>query len=216
MKKQLVIIGFASLLVYVGLSGCTSPISGTIGEWCLLSYGDADNPTYALPDVNTTIQFNSDRTFGGNVGCNIFGGNWKPTIDGGISFSNIVSTEMYCEETWEQESAVLGLFSNNAKLQIIWDDNDTMTITNSTSTVKLARFIQGTGTIQYIDLEGGFYGIIGDDQEHYDPINLPEVYKQDNLRVEFKARVSPSQYSIHQWGKLIYILEIKQLVTQEI
>jgi len=213
MKKQLVILGIIAILVCVGLSGCTSQISGIIGEWSLLSYGDTDKPTSALPDVNTSIRFNSDRTFGGNVGCNIFGGDWRPTIDGGISFSNIVSTEMYCEETWEQELAVLGLFSKNAKLQINWDDNDTMTITNGTSLVKLARYIQGTGTIRHIDLEGGFYGIIGDDQNLYDPINLPEAYKQDNLRVEFKARVSPNQNSIHQWGKIIYILEIKQLVS---
>jgi len=209
MKKQFVIIGIVALLVCVGLSGCTSPISGIIGEWNLVSYGDVDNPTYALPDVNTSIKFNLDLTFSGNVGCNSFGGNWRPTIDRGISFSNIFSTEMYCEETWEQESAVLGLFSNNAKLQIIWDDNDTMTITNGTSLVKLDRFIQGTGTIHYIDLEGGFYGIITDKQEQYDPINLPEVFKQDNLRVEFKARLATNQNSIHMWGKLIYILEIE-------
>ncbi|MCJ7572104.1 MAG: META domain-containing protein [Candidatus Thermoplasmatota archaeon] len=213
MKKQLVILGIIAILVCVGLSGCTSQISGIIGEWNLLSYGDVDKPTSALPDVNTSIRFNSDRTFGGNVGCNIFGGDWRPTTDGGISFSDIVSTEMYCEETWAQELAVLGLFSKNIKLQMIWDDNDTMTITNGTSLVKLARYIQGTGTIRYIDLEGGFYGIIGDDQNLYDPINLPEAYKQDNLRVEFKARVSPNQNSIHQWGKIIYILEIKQLVS---
>jgi len=27
-----------------------------------------------------------------------------------------------------------------------------------------------TGTVTYIDLEGGFYGIISDNQENYDPI----------------------------------------------
>ena len=141
MKKQLVIVVIVVFLVCVGLSGCTSPISGIIGECSLVSYGDANNPTSALPDVNTSIRFNLDLTFGGNVGCNIFGGHWRPTIDGGISFKNIVSTEMYCEETWEQESAVLGLFSKNAKLQIIWGDNDTIIITNGTSAVKLARYI---------------------------------------------------------------------------
>jgi len=211
LKKQLVIIGTIPLVVCIGLSGCTSPTSGIIGEWNLVSYGDASNPTSALPDVNTSIRFNTDHTFGGNVGCNTFGGDWRPTIDGGILFSNIVSTEMYCEETWEQESAVLGLFSNNVTLQINWEDNDTLAIANGTSAVTLARFIQGTGTIRYIDLEGGFYGIIGGDQEHYDPLNLPEGYKQDNLRVEFKARLAPNQNSIHMWGKIIYILEIEQL-----
>ena len=209
MEKQFVIIGLIVLFVGVVLSGCTSPISGIIGEWSLVSYGDGDSPTMALQDVNTSIRFNSDRTFGGNVGCNVFGGDWIRTIAGSISFSNIVSTELYCEETWGQESAVLGLFSKNLKLQIIWDDDDTITITNGTSFVKLARFIEGTGTIRYIDLEGGFYGITGDDQEYYDPLNLPEGFKQDNLRVEFTARLAPNQNSIHMWGKLIYILEIE-------
>ncbi len=209
MEKQFIIIGLFVLLVDVGLGGCTSSSSGILGEWSLVSYGDADSLTIALQDVNTSIRYHSDRTFGGNVGCNIFGGDWIPTIAGGISFSNIVSTEMYCEETWEQESAVLGLFSKNLRLQIIWDDKDTMTITNGTSFVKLARLIEGTGTIRYIDLEGGFYGIIGDDQEHYDPLNLPPGFKQDNLRVDFKARLAPNQNSVHMWGKLIYLLEIE-------
>ena len=28
----------------------------------------------------------------------------------------------------------------------------------------------GTGKIQYSDFEGGFYGIVSDDGEHYDPL----------------------------------------------
>ncbi len=212
MNKKLITIGIILVFLVVGLNGCISPISGIVGEWSLMSYGAVDNPTSALPDVNTSIRFNADCTFAGNVGCNTFGGNWKTTIDGDISFSNIVSTEMYCEDIWKQETEVLGLFSNNAQLQLKWEDNDTMTITNSTSSVKLTRFIQGIGTIRYIDLEGGFYGIIGEKQEHYDPLNLLEEYQQDNLRVEFKARLTPNQNSIHMWGKIIYILEIEQLL----
>jgi hypothetical protein len=74
--------------------------------------------------------------------------------------------------------------------------------------------IQDTGIIKYIDLEGGFYGIITDKQEQYDPINLPEVFKQDNIRIEFKAINAKNQSSIHMWGKTIYILEIEQLFPQ--
>jgi len=209
MNKSFVIVGFIVLFVCIGLNGCTSPFSSIIGEWSLLSYGDTENPTYALPEINTSMTFNTDLTFSGNVGCKIFGGDYRPTTCGGIQFRNIVSTDMYCEETWEQETAVLGLFSNNVDLQIVWDDNDTMTFTNGTCEVKLARYIQEKGTIRYIDLEGGFYGIIGDNEIHYDPVNLPEEFKKDNLRVEFTARLSPEQYGIHQWGTIIYILEIK-------
>ncbi|MFH1013452.1 MAG: META domain-containing protein [Thermoplasmatota archaeon] len=211
MNNKLIATGIILMFIVVGLSGCMSPSSRIIDEWSLVSYGEIDNPTFALQDVNTSIRFNADHTFGGNVGCNTFGGDWRPTVDRGILFSNIFSTEMYCEETWEQETAVLVLFSNNTQLQIIWEDNNTMTITNGISVVKLARFIQGTGTIRYIDLEGGFYGIIGDDEEHYDPVNLPEAYNQDDLRVEFTGRLAPTHYSTHMWGKIIYIMEIEQI-----
>jgi hypothetical protein len=74
--------------------------------------------------------------------------------------------------------------------------------------------IQEKGIIKYIDLDGGFYGIITDKQEHYDPINLLERFKQDNIRIEFKAIYVKNQSSIHMWGKLIYILEIEQLLPQ--
>jgi hypothetical protein len=74
--------------------------------------------------------------------------------------------------------------------------------------------IQDTGIIKYITLEGGFYGIITDKQEHYDPINLPDAYKQDNIRIKFKANYMKDQNNIHMWGELIYILEIEQLVPQ--
>ncbi len=202
-------VGIGLVVLAGGLSGCTTLQSDIIGEWSLLSYGEATNQTLALPTVNTSIQFQRDHSFHGNVGCNDFGGDWKLTSDGHISFSNIVSTEMYCEDTWEQETAVLGLLSQNAQLELRSDDTETMTLTNGTSAVTLAAFIQATGTIRYIDLEGGFYGIVGDDQEHYDPLNLPEAYQKDNMSVKFTARMAPDQASFHMWGKLIYILEIE-------
>lgn len=36
--------------------------------------------------------------------------------------------------------------------------------------------ISETGTVKYIDLEGGFFGIIGDSGKNYDPINLSEEF----------------------------------------
>ena len=71
--------------------------------------------------------------------------------------------------------------------------------------------IVGTGEIQYIDLEGGFYGIVSDNGEHYDPINLPSEFEEDGLRVGFKLKILENQSSIHMWGTVVEILEIKKL-----
>lgn len=71
--------------------------------------------------------------------------------------------------------------------------------------------ISGTGTVTYLSLEGGFFGIIGDDGERYDPVNLDEEFQVDGLRVHFKARICESQVSVHMWGTIVEIIEIRNL-----
>jgi hypothetical protein len=71
--------------------------------------------------------------------------------------------------------------------------------------------ISGTGTVKFINIEGGFYGIIGDNGEHYDPINLSQDFQFDGLRVRFEAKIRNDLFSIHMWGTLIEILKIEKL-----
>ena len=68
-----------------------------------------------------------------------------------------------------------------------------------------------SGTVTYIDLEGGFYGIIGDNQENYDPINLPDEFQQEGLRITFTAKYRDDLASIHMWGRIIEILQIQAI-----
>ena len=72
-----------------------------------------------------------------------------------------------------------------------------------------------TGTVTYIDLEGGFYGIIGDNQENYDPINLPDEFQQDGLKVTFTAKFRDDLADYHMWGRIIEILQIEETTTNE-
>ncbi len=48
--------------------------------------------------------------------------------------------------------------------------------------------ISKTGTVKYFSFEGGFFGIAGDDGINYDPINLDQDYKKDNLKIKFKGK----------------------------
>jgi hypothetical protein len=72
------------------------------------------------------------------------------------------------------------------------------------------NIVTGEGVIRYIELEGGFYGIISEDQR-YDPINLPEDFKEDGLKIEFKLKILKDRASIHMWGKIVEIIELKKL-----
>lgn len=71
--------------------------------------------------------------------------------------------------------------------------------------------VAGTGTVTFLAFEGGFYGIVGDDGEHYDPLNMAQEFKIDGLRVYFEARILRDASSFHMWGKIVSILKIHEL-----
>ncbi len=68
-----------------------------------------------------------------------------------------------------------------------------------------------TGTVRYIALEGGFYGLIADSGEKYDPINLPKEYKKDGLRVKFQVREKKGMLGFRMWGKIAEVVKIEKL-----
>lgn len=67
------------------------------------------------------------------------------------------------------------------------------------------------GMVRYIDLEGGFYGLIADDGARYDPLNLPADFRRDGLRVEFEGKVRDDLVGIHMWGRIFEIERIERL-----
>lgn len=68
-----------------------------------------------------------------------------------------------------------------------------------------------TGTVVYQDLEGGFWGIIGDDNQQYRPVDeLPASVQIDGRRVEVDLEPA-NVVSITMWGRNVHIHEIKSL-----
>lgn len=136
MKKTFL---FALAAILLALTACSNASTDITGEWKLVSYGDAANPTPAIPNVDTSIHFDSNGQMGGNVGCNSFGGNYEVSGDT-IVFGAVMSTMMYCEETSAQEQAVLGIFSDSVKLPFQTTDSRlTITSADGSSVVNLVR-----------------------------------------------------------------------------
>ena len=71
--------------------------------------------------------------------------------------------------------------------------------------------ITGTGTIRYIDLEGGFYGIVGDDGKKYLPIDLDQQYKTDGLKIRFRFKARSDVMTITMWGIPVEVLVIDKI-----
>jgi len=72
--------------------------------------------------------------------------------------------------------------------------------------------VTGTGTIDYIDLEGGFYAIVADSGEQYDPgTTLPEDFHQDGLRVRFEVTLRPGAITTRQWGTRVVVESVEEM-----
>ena len=80
--------------------------------------------------------------------------------------------------------------------------------TTQASADKPATTFTITGTIVYLNLEGGVYVIRGDDGQTYNPSNLPEKYQKDGLTVSVIARTKTDAIGIHMVGPIIEIVDI--------
>jgi hypothetical protein len=69
-----------------------------------------------------------------------------------------------------------------------------------------------SGTVQYFNLEGGFWAIRGDDGVTYDPKDgLPAAYQRDGLRISAVVKPRADLGGIHMVGPIVEVLEIQSL-----
>jgi endonuclease YncB( thermonuclease family) len=64
------------------------------------------------------------------------------------------------------------------------------------------------GRVVYRTFEGGFWGIISDDGQRYDPLVLPEQFRIEGMRVEGKVRRRNVAH-FHMWGIIVELVELK-------
>jgi DNA-directed RNA polymerase subunit H (RpoH/RPB5) len=69
-----------------------------------------------------------------------------------------------------------------------------------------------TGQVKFSTVEGGFYGIIGDDGKKYQPTNLPRKLKKDGLAIKFDAK-RKDVISAFQWGTIVELSNVAPITT---
>ncbi len=69
--------------------------------------------------------------------------------------------------------------------------------------------ISGRGTVRYLDMAGGFYGIVAEDGAEYLPLKLDEAFKVDGLQITFSAEPAPDTFTVHMWGTPVELLAIR-------
>jgi len=72
------------------------------------------------------------------------------------------------------------------------------------------QIVSDTGTVVFVALEGGFFGIIDDHQRQWDPSNLPKEFQTDSLRVRFEGVIT-DRPTFHMWGRTVELTSIKRI-----
>lgn len=70
------------------------------------------------------------------------------------------------------------------------------------------KLIAFQGKVVFVEIEGGFYGILDQNGQKYLPSNLPDPLKQNGLPVRGTASLKTGKMGFKQWGNMIDIIEI--------
>ena len=82
-------------------------------------------------------------------------------------------------------------------------DTTTTPVTDDTT-------IQGTGTIRFVDLEGGFYGIVAEDGTKYDPTPLPDSLQENGVRIRFRVK-EKDVMTTRMWGTPVEVVHAERI-----
>jgi hypothetical protein len=75
----------------------------------------------------------------------------------------------------------------------------------------VSRIFSGEGTVRFIDLEGGFYGIVTSSGERFIPDNLPRALFADGIPIRFTAMIGNQEPGISMWGRTIHLISHEKI-----
>lgn len=127
-----VIVLSALLLSACGTKSEAPSLAST--TWMLASYGPTETQTPAAAGVDTRLEFSTDGTVSGTMGCNSFSGSYEQR-GGSITFGPIISTEMACLDLpMTQESVPFGIMVGTVKFE---QSGNSLTVYSSDGTLRM-------------------------------------------------------------------------------
>jgi hypothetical protein len=64
-------------------------------------------------------------------------------------------------------------------------------------------------TVKYLEMEGGFYGLVSDKGDKFLPRNLAKEYQLPGTQLKVKGEVIKGMITIQQWGKVFNITDVE-------
>ena len=72
-----------------------------------------------------------------------------------------------------------------------------------------------TATVKYIDLEGGFYGLVTEDGQKLLPTNLSKEYLEEGMVIQFQTKTIDELATIQQWGTMVELKNVTLVQSSE-
>jgi hypothetical protein len=69
--------------------------------------------------------------------------------------------------------------------------------------------ISFVGEVRWIPLEGGFFGLVAEDGRRFFPLNLPQEFKKEGLKIKVKGNIKKGIATVQMWGAPFEIHEIE-------
>jgi hypothetical protein len=66
-----------------------------------------------------------------------------------------------------------------------------------------------TATVKYMNLEGGFFGLVSKEGKHWLPMNLNKEFQQDGAVIKVRGNALMGMMTIQQWGTPFSITHIE-------
>ncbi|MFW6324533.1 MAG: hypothetical protein ACOC0U_05655 [Desulfovibrionales bacterium] len=66
------------------------------------------------------------------------------------------------------------------------------------------------GTVVHVPLEGGFYGLVDQHGNKFDPVNLPPSFQREKIPIQATLTDAENRMSLRMWGRMVRILEIRR------
>jgi len=72
-----------------------------------------------------------------------------------------------------------------------------------------AKQLSFTATVTFMNLEGGFFGLVSNEGKHWLPLNLNKEFKQHGAVIKVKGSPVKGMMTIQQWGTPFSITHIE-------
>ncbi len=67
------------------------------------------------------------------------------------------------------------------------------------------------GKATFVNLEGGFWGIVGDNGDRYFPVNMPDQLKIEGANVDVSYSMPRNAMTSQMWGDPIWVIGFRTL-----